>query len=255
MRFQRHVGIDYSGAKYPTTRLRGLQIYEARVNGEPERIKPPSLSGRVRNWTRRTLGGHVRKTLEGPDPVVIGIDHGFSFPCAYMQRYQIRTWDDFLDDFVQHWPTDCSNKSVDRLIFGNQRRGMPHELRLCEEWTSSAKSVFQFRGPGVAHSTHAGLPWLRRLRKHFRDDKVHFWPFDGFHIPQKRSVVAEVYPSLFRRRYAEPPANEHERDAWSVARWLREMDCTGRLDNYFTPLLSPDEQQRMRLEGWILGVC
>lgn len=35
----------------------------------------------------------------------IGIDHAFSFPMSYMQRFGIETWDQFLDDFMRHWPT------------------------------------------------------------------------------------------------------------------------------------------------------
>jgi hypothetical protein len=35
----------------------------------------------------------------------IGIDHAFSFPMSYMRRYGIETWDQFLDDFMRHWPT------------------------------------------------------------------------------------------------------------------------------------------------------
>ena len=255
MRFKRHIGIDYSGAGLPTTRLRGLQIYKSRDGEEPKRIKPPSVPANVENWTRYELAGYLQKTLEEASPVVIGIDHGFSFPLAYMERHQIKTWDGFLDDFVQHWPTDCSNKSVDRLICGNQRTGERDWLRLCEKWTSSAKSVFEFKGPGVAHSTHAGLPWLRRLRCCVSRCRVHFWPFDGFEVPENKSVVAEVYPSLFRRRYEKPPANEHERDAWAVAKWLREMDGRGRLDQYFTLEELLECEQRMALrEGWILGV-
>jgi hypothetical protein len=35
----------------------------------------------------------------------IGIDHAFSFPMSYMQRFGIETSDQFLDDFMRHWPT------------------------------------------------------------------------------------------------------------------------------------------------------
>ena len=255
MRFARHIGIDYSGQGYPITRLRGLQLYDARDGGEPERIRPPNAPPNARNWTRSTLAAYVQEALEAEQRVIIGIDHGFSFPGTYMKRHGIKDWDAFLSDFAQHWPTDCSNKSVDRLIFGNQRRDKPDEFRLCEKWTSSAKSVFQFRGPGVAHSTHAGLPWLLRLRKRLQRDEVHFWPFDGFAVPAKKSVIAEVYPSLFHRRYADAPTNKDERDAWSVAKWLSEMDRTDRLDRYFMPPLTGDEPRQARLEGWILGVC
>lgn len=114
--------------------------------------------------------------------------------------------------------------------------------------------MFEFTGPGVAHSTHAGLPWLRRLRKSVSRDKVHFWPFDGFCVGDEKSVVAEVYPSLFSRRYPQLERTEHEHDAWSAAKWPSEMDATDRLDRYFLPPLTRDERRRAKLEGWILGV-
>jgi hypothetical protein len=33
--FQRYIGIDYSGARSPTSRLRGLQVFEATVDDAP----------------------------------------------------------------------------------------------------------------------------------------------------------------------------------------------------------------------------
>jgi len=56
------------------------------------------------------------------------------------------------------------------------RVGEASELRLCERWTSSAKSVFHFDVQGsVAKSTHAGIPWLKRLRDE-AGERIHFWP-------------------------------------------------------------------------------
>jgi hypothetical protein len=52
----------------------------------------------------------------------------------------------------------------------------------------------------VAKSIHAGLPWLRYIS--LRASDVHFWPFDGWEIPTKQSVAAEVYPSLWSRDFA-----------------------------------------------------
>ena len=34
-----------------------------------------------------------------------GIDHAFGFPIPYVERYGIKDWDHFLDDFCTHWPT------------------------------------------------------------------------------------------------------------------------------------------------------
>src|SRR5262249_54846432 len=48
-------------------------------------------------------------------------------------------------------------------------------------------------------STHAGIPWLRFLRKNL-GDRVHFWPFDGWKVPPGKSAVVEVYPAEPLRR-------------------------------------------------------
>lgn len=69
---------------------------------------------------------------------------------------------------------------------------------------TGAKSVFHFDVQGsVAKSTHAGLPWLRYLRKKL-GDRVHFWPFDGWDAPVYRSVIAEVYPRPWKGLFPVP---------------------------------------------------
>lgn len=85
---------------------------------------------------------------------------------------------------------------------GRKRMGENTWLRLTERWTPTAKSVFGFGVQGeVATLTHAGLPWLLYLKKECRRP-IHFWPFDGWEVQQGRSVVAEVYSSLWTRRFS-----------------------------------------------------
>jgi hypothetical protein len=187
----------------------------------------------------------------------IGIDHGFSFPMSYMEKYQIESWDQFLDDFQQHWPTDGDEITVTFCREGNKRSGDPNDLRLTENWTAGAKSVFRFNIQGsVAHSTHAGLSWLRFIRGNAAPDKrPHFWPFDGFEIAPKRSVIVEIFPSLFRKRYSKRENyTPDDHDAMCVARWLKDMDGRGLLSTYFNPPLTDEERETAGLEGWILGV-
>lgn len=187
-------------------------------------------------------------------PVIIGIDHAFSFPESYLRRHGLGHWDAFLDDFVAHWPTDAAAAKVDDFRHGNRRIGDARELRLCERWTAAAKSVFQFDVQGsVAKSTHAGLPWLRALRRTAAG--LHCWPFDGFVVPEGRSVVAEVYPSLLRRRYPRRELKPDEQDAFAIAAWLADVDRRGALPRYFEPPLLPDEIELAQREGWILGVA
>jgi hypothetical protein len=127
-------------------------------------------------------------------------------------------------------------------------------LRLTEQWTVSAKSVFRFDVQGaVAKSTYAGLPWLRHLRRQCRG-RIHFWPFDGWEIPEGVSVVAEVYPSLWMKRFPQGGLNSHQHAAYAVAAWLSRADLNGSLRQYFNPPLEPEERKIAEIEGWILGV-
>ena len=128
-------------------------------------------------------------------------------------------------------------------------------FRICERWTSSAKSVFRSNVQGqVAKSTHAGIPWLSRIRTE-TGDRVHFWPFDGWEIPPGKSAVVEVYPSIFRNRYPPDDRTSDEQDAYSTARWLKETCEHGFLERYLDPPLTDVGRQTAELEGWILGVA
>ncbi len=253
MKFSRYIGIDYSGAATPESRLKTLQVYRAGRSQAPQKVLPPQGS---RQWSRRDIAAYCEHLLLSDAPVIIGIDHGFSFPSGYMQRYGLADWDAFLQDFVHHWPTAEPGVSVESVRSGNRRTGDASELRLCEQWTATAKSVFLFDVQGaVAKSTHAGLPWIHALRQmDALRSRVHFWPFDGFRVAAGKSVVAEAYPALYKRRYAKAGRNPDEQDAWSVAAWLREADRRGALEAYFNPPLTPTERKRAALEGWILGV-
>jgi hypothetical protein len=168
------------------------------------------------------------------------------------------SWAQFIDDFCEHWATDGDRVSVDSIRHREggppDRTGLPTDLRLTETWTSSAQSVFKFDVQGsVAKSTHAGLPWLRRIRQAV-GDQVHFWPFDGWDVPRGRSVLAEVYPAIFKKRFPRQDRTADQQDAYCVARWLSEGDQRGFLTQYFRPTLTADEREIANLEGWILGI-
>ena len=252
--FENYIGIDYSGAKTPTSRLPGLKVFMVTGDGKPVKIKTDA--GSNWNWNRKEIAHWCLEQLKNDEPIIIGIDHAFSFPLSYMARNKISSWDHFLEDFHTHWPTDKDYTTVESLRKNNERTGKSDEFRLTENWTSSTKSVFQFSVQGqVAMSSHAGIPWLRFLRNH--PDllgKVHFWPFDGFTIPRRSSVIVEVYPAIFRRRFPKLYKSGDEHDAYSIARWLQEMDSRGVLSQYFKPPLTKKEMDQVKLEGWILGV-
>lgn len=260
MKYDRFIGIDYSGAKTPLSRNAALQVYLCRSGQHPQLVPSPSSTGKSRrNWCRREIAAWLVDQARQNTPFIAGIDHGFSFPLSYFNRYRLRCWDQFLVDFAQHWPTDQDDINVDMLRRRDEgaeskRKGENNEFRLTETWSSSAKSVFQFDVQGsVAKSTHAGIPWLRRLRKDL-GDRLHFWPFDGWNPAEGKSVVAEIYPSIFRNRYPRQDRTCDQQDAYSVARWLSETSERGFLDRYFDPPLTDRERKIAALEGWILGI-
>ena len=253
-KFQRYIGIDYSGAGTPTCSLPGLRVYSAENDQRPTEVAPP-ISPR-KYWTRRGIAEWLQVQLLKPEPTIVGIDHAFSFPVQYFQRHGLTfDWLSFLEDFRNHWPTHEEHTYVDfiRDEFC-AREGDAGWFRLTERWTAAAKSVFRFDIQGqVAKSTHAGLPWLLYLKEHC-GDQIHFWPFDGWDIPNGRSAVVEVYPSLWMRRFPNDGRNGDQHAAYAVSAWLRRADCEGSLEGFLHPRLDVSEQSLAKVEGWILGV-
>lgn len=248
--FQQYIGVRYSGRRNPSSPIGEIKVFAVVEDHEIFReLNPGHPSGR---WSRQDLAEWLLGRITSGDPVIVGIDHAFSFPQSYMDRNELKSWSAFLEDFEENWPTRES--AVRDLLPGNPRTGNPDEHRLTGQWTAFPKSVFQFDiQDSLAKATHAGLPWLDYLRR--AGDRAHFWPFDGFEVPKKRSVVAEVRPARLRHRYRKEGLNVSEQDAYAICAWLRERDQLGLLRPYFTPPLSPEEKDRARLEGWILGVA
>lgn len=267
MNFDLFIGVDYSGAETSTSRLKGLQVYQAPPGTAPKKQPGPAVSrtGRPCNWSRKEIAERLIDLARRNTRFIAGIDHGFSFPDDYFKRYELPNWPQFLDDFVRHWPTHHDHISVDSVRRGvthpwpewpgpGLRVGKSSEFRLCERWTSSAKSVFRFDVRGaVAKSTHAGIPWLKVIREAV-GDRVHIWPFDGWQIPEGKCVLAEVYPSIFRNRYSREDRSPDEQDAYAVCHWLSDAQARGGLARYFDPPLTLPERQVALREGWILGV-
>jgi hypothetical protein len=257
--FRRTIGIDYSGAKTPTSSLKGLRVYLAEGNATPQEVQPPPSPRRY--WTRRGIAEWLVERLAEEVPTLVGIDHGFSVPLRYFKAHGLpANWPAFLDDFQRHWPTDEDHTYVDFVRTGSvghgaARQGNARWRRLTELRAGGAKSVFHFDVQGsVAKSTHAGIPWLRFLR-HRLGAKVHFWPFDGWEVPAGRSAIAEVYPALWSRSFARGDRTADQHDAFSIAAWLAAADRSGSLPGFLQPGLREGEKAVARVEGWILGVA
>jgi hypothetical protein len=178
--FARTIGIDYSGAQTPHDSLCGLRVYLAEGDAAPVEVLPPPSFKMY--WTRRGIAGWLVERLSEDKATLVGINHGFSFPLRYFAAHGLaRDWPAFLDDFHRHWPTDediyVDFVRVGMVGDGAARGGNPLWKRLAEQRIRGARSVFHFSAVGsVAWSTHAGLPWLRHIRRAL-GSRVHVWPF------------------------------------------------------------------------------
>jgi hypothetical protein len=233
--FQTIIGIDYSGAGHCCAGLSGIRAFVVK---------------------------------SGKAPVLVGIDHAFSFPAEYFALHEIPlNWDLFLDHFCDRWPLQKKEHTVkDVLKALKSEFGTPHGnarwRRLAERMSKGAKSVFHFGVPGaVANSTHAGIPWLQYLRTHpDLIGRLHFWPFDGWIPKEGCSVIAEVYPSIWNKNWEKYLPSQDQHDAFVIVKALCAYNQLGQLSQLFDPeqwsrtRLSDYEKKLACVEGWILGL-
>ena len=269
--FDQYIGIDYSGANTPVARLNGLTVYRSGQGAKPGIVFPYKDDCDL--WSRKLLAQWMVEELGDPEKrTLVGIDHAFGFPVDYFNRHPEvprDNWGHFLTDFREHWPTDQDETRVRDFIRrpDQPRRGEPDWLRITDEHVRDHRGrhvnpapVFDFNAGArnVAHSTHAGLPWLLYVRQELRvaNVEVHFWPFDDWPIPPGQSVIVEIYPRVWNGQFtAETQGmNGDRRDAYCVSRWMSEMDENDLLGPYFDPGVPDDQRDQARTEGWIFGV-
>lgn len=255
--FNRYIGINYSGAETPDSGLATLRVCLAEGGAAPGEVPSPDR----RHWSRSDIAEWLVNRLDEEVPTLIGINHAFSFPIPYFQKHGLAPdWPAFLDDFQHHWPTDGDYIYVDFIreaLYGNAaaRMGDSRWRRLCEERAGREKSVFDLNYPGsVAKATHAGLPWLRFIRRRL-GARVHFWPFDGWKVPAGRSAIVEVYPALWRDNFPTAGRARHQHDAYCTAAFLSGADRMQALQMLLEPDLPSPEKVQAQIEGWILGVA
>jgi hypothetical protein len=103
MMFDLHIGIDYSGRATPLTRTSALQVYAAgNDDQEPVCIRAPAASPtKNRHWCRQEIAEWLIEQALGENTFIAGIDHGFSFPLSYFQRFQLVSWSAFPRRFLR----------------------------------------------------------------------------------------------------------------------------------------------------------
>ena len=116
-RYDRYVGIDYSGAEVSTSSLKGLRVYLADRDTLSKEILPPPSPRKY--WSRKEIAEWLIERLSEEEATLVGIDHGFSFPLRYFEMYDApRQWPAFLDDFQRH----CEALSCTEAWWGSSNR-------------------------------------------------------------------------------------------------------------------------------------
>ncbi len=208
-RFERFVGIDWSGAKGAAQS--GIQIAELEVNSTSPRLK---CAPKARNWSRPDVMEYIGQLNDRP--TLIGIDFAFSVPWDDGTPLSLRVSDaralwaliDLLCDGTPHlyagpvW-TD-TNSPFRPYIFHHQTgyRGECYDRknrREVERLEGNAISVYHMAGPQVGASSFSGMRMLHHL-KMIHGEAVAIWPFDK--VDFTKTPIFEIYPSYFYRMAA-----------------------------------------------------
>ena len=286
-RFDAWIGIDWSGAK---GRYSGIALAECRADGSgPRLIAPPA--GR---WTRGAVAAWLGQRIAAGERLLAGFDFAFGFPWIAGEGYLAGRTPHIADAFAL-WelieqasaeaPDFHSGPLVTHPDFadsywvsGKQRPGWRNDKRRTETACGTATSTYPetvFKLIGAKQVGKAALAGIRTLRAIRLAAPAHVavWPFEP---ADKPAVLAEIYPTLFRRQALgntakikdratldnalaaldsgpaqDAPASfsDHDGDALISAAGLRWLDRTGRLF-----ALPEDAEAQACREGWIVGV-
>jgi hypothetical protein len=286
-KFDAFIAIDWSGA---VGYYRGIAVAICHAGrAAPELVEPHS--GR---WTRLAIADWLEHQIDAGKRLLIGLDFAFGFPFEEKGGYlggQAREVKDIfglwsLIETKSRNETDfgCRNFVSDpahRELFwiaGPQpeqwiERKRYTEFQCAESTQTRPDTVYKLLGSKqVGKASITGIRVLHRLRSR-HGNRVAIWPFEAM----RRSVIVEIYPTLFRRMATRSLAklrsqaelnaaliklgsrpiqtgvrhdlSDHETDALISAVGLRRIAGNPRM--WASPGLT---SQQVRREGWIFGV-
>lgn len=281
--FDGYIAIDWSGAD---GRYVGISIAACAPGGTAPRLVAPEGA----RWTRTAVADWLDRELRSGRRLLIGCDFAFGLP--FEQRGYLAGSTPDLADIFGLWDLieDASGGAADfgcaraladprfaPLYWQSGRQPATWTLRqrqaelACAAATGThPECVFKLIGAKqVGKASLTGIRVLRHVRA-ANPGRVAVWPFEPV---GGKSVLVEIYPTLFRKQAAGGVAKLRTREALNAA--LRKLGARGvaartlsdhdtdalisaaglrRLVERAGVALSPPEDPRVRREGWIFGV-
>jgi hypothetical protein len=205
-RFERFIGIDWSGAKGASQP--GIQVAELEINAPSPQLKYPPKS---RYWSRSDVIEYIGQL--GDRPTLVGIDFAFSVPWGKGSAVaptvnDVRALWALVDQICEGEPHLFAGPIWTRtdspfrpFIFHHQsgHRGQRYErrnLRKVEELEGNAISIYHMAGPQVGAGSFSGMRMLHQIANLF-GEAIAIWPFDK--VDCTKTTVVEIYPSFFYR--------------------------------------------------------
>lgn len=289
-RFDCYIGIDWSGAK---GRYSGIALAECSGDSGPD-SGPRLIVPEDGRWTRSTVADYLGRRIARGERLLAGFDFAFGFPWIEGEGYLAKRVPHITDAFalwelIEQASAEAPDFHAGPLVMhpafapsywvsGKQKPGWRNDKRLTETECGKATSTYPetvFKLIGAKQVGKAALAGIRTLRaiRLAAPAQVAIWPFED---ADKPTVLAEIYPTLFRRQALgsttkikdratldtaltalgtgpaeDVPASfsDHEGDALISAAGLRWLDRAGKL---FT--LPEEATAQARREGWIVGV-
>lgn len=285
--FDGYIGIDWSGA---SGIYKGIALAECRAGESGPRLIAPEGA----RWTRGAVAAYLGQRIARGERLLAGFDFAFCFPWiageGYLAGRARHATDAFaLWDLIERASSDAPDFHAGPVVTheaftpsywvsGKQKPEWRNDKRMTETECGKATSTYPetvFKLIGAKQVGKAALAGIRTLRAIRMAAPAHVavWPFEA---ADKPAVLAEIYPTLFRRQALgttakikdratldtalaalgsgpaqDAPArfSDHDGDALISAAGLRWLDRAGRLF-----ALPEDAEAQARREGWIVGV-
>ena len=291
--FDTHVVVDWSAQSRPTSlepsknAIWWVAVRDGSV-GQPEYV-------RTRHAAVQRLVEFISSEVSAGHRVLVGFDLPFGYPAGVAAHLTgracaLRLWE-WLAARIADAENNANNRYAVARDINREYPGVgpfwgrpkvwtcpdvpvrakertdcsshPPEMRIADSRARGAKSVWQLFGNGsVGSQVLLGQPAINSLRKApSLSCHTAIWPFEsGLRVPDRRIVIAEVYPSLLRKAVAERRREGEILDRAQVrvnAEAFASLDARGGLAALFegTAGLTP-QQRRVAAaeEGWILGL-